>query len=54
MCSLVDSHVSRAVVRVVSRAAVLLRERRRVPFAGVARHFLRDNKLFSLINTRGR
>jgi hypothetical protein len=34
----VDSCVSRAVVRVI------------VPFAGVARR-MRDNKLFSLINT---
>jgi hypothetical protein len=38
-CTLVDSRVSRAVVCVISRAAVLLRERRRVSFAGVARHF---------------
>jgi hypothetical protein len=37
--TLVDSRVSRAVVRVISRAAVLLRERRRVSFVGVARHF---------------
>jgi hypothetical protein len=37
--TLVDSRVSRAVVCVISRAAVLLRERRRVSFAGVARHF---------------
>jgi hypothetical protein len=37
--TLVDSHVSRAVVRVISRATVLLREHRHVSFVGVARHF---------------
>jgi hypothetical protein len=34
----VDSRVSRAVVRVVSRVAVLLRERRHVSFAHVVAH----------------
>jgi hypothetical protein len=37
--TLVDSLVSRVVVRVISPAAVLLCERRRVSFVGVARHF---------------
>jgi hypothetical protein len=49
-------------VRVVSRVAVLLRKRRHVSFAHVVAHrswvsscravSARDNKLFSLINTR--
>ena len=65
--SRIDSRVSRAVMRVVSRVAVLLRERRHVSFMSVACAIrtrcrapfrrchavsARDYKLFSLINTR--